>query len=179
MKKGLLLTLVLAAFAMAQATDTYAEAPTISNPADIIIGDTGPATSGASGTNIFVFPDAIDVRPLVREAATSLTLKWSFGEASLAIEINAVVSNSGDVVNPANAAQLNLNDGDDGEPPDDASDSEPLTLTFRNVLDLAGGAGNVDTFDDLTTQTLDMRTVTSGHTASARVRHACAAALPT
>ena len=115
MNKGLLLTLVLAAFAVAQATDTYAEAPAISNPADIIIGDTGPATGSSSGTNIFVFPDAIDVRNLVGEASTSLTLKWSFGEASLAIEINAVVSNSGDVVNPTNDAQLNLNDNDAGE----------------------------------------------------------------
>jgi hypothetical protein len=93
MRKGFLFTLLSIAFALTQVSNTYAEAPIIADPGDVIIGDLEGATNPATGTNVFVFPDAFNLGDIVSDDQTDdADIKWSFFEATGLITINGVES---------------------------------------------------------------------------------------
>jgi hypothetical protein len=154
MKKGLAVTLVMAAVALTHGTLTYAEAPTINAPPDVIIGDLEGATSAATGTNVFVFPDAFSLSGLFisDDNVTSTTVRWSFVDASGRYELNGVesldIGGGEDPRNPGTAdiSQANDDAGDttpagpmnatnvpEGQPRDPEADGLADTVTFRDV----------------------------------------------
>jgi hypothetical protein len=142
MKKGFLFTLMAIAFALVQVTNTYATAPVAIDKGDIIIGDLENATNPATGTNIFVYPDAVDLDALVSDDATpDDEIKWSFLDPTGDIVINGVSSlnaslaglNADDPTSPRASSRLDLNNSDAGDGLGDVEDGNARTLTFRNA----------------------------------------------
>jgi hypothetical protein len=137
------------AIALVQVSTSHATAPVISNPGDVIIGDLEDRVGTAP--NIFVAPDMIAVDSIVSDDTTpDGEIKWSFYSASAAIEINGVgplplqgtpglTVGDDDATSPSVANRIDLTDGDAGGPID-VADSDPRTLTFRNVTLSAGNA---------------------------------------
>jgi hypothetical protein len=142
MRKGFIFTLLTIAFALVQVTSTFAVAPITNDKGDIIVGDLENATNPATGTNIFVYPQAVDLDSLVSDDATpDDEIKWSFFEASGDITINGVSSlgaslaglNADDPTSPRASSRLDLNDNDPGEAGGSSNqDSNARTLTIRN-----------------------------------------------
>jgi hypothetical protein len=135
MKKGLM-ALITVTLAFVQVSNSFAEAPVIADPGDVIIGDIEDGTA----SNLFVFPDAINLRSIFvsDDTENSTSLKWSYFEPTGMIVINGTPSltapltvlGQNDPTDPATSRRLdNAANNDDAY----ADDSDPLTLTFRNV----------------------------------------------
>jgi hypothetical protein len=139
MKKGFALTLLTVAIALVQVSTTYATAPVISDPGDVIIGDLENAPNPTS-TNVFVAPDILNADTLVSDDTPDNQIKWSFFSNSPDIEINGVtsldVSLSGlgqdDPTSPRLANRLDQNNDDDGQDVD-VEDGNARTFTVRDV----------------------------------------------
>lgn len=90
MRKGFALTLLAGTIAIVQVSISHATAPVVSNPGDVIIGDKENGLP-ATGTNIFVFPDAFNLDTIVTDDATpDAQIKWSFTGGNGNIRINGV-----------------------------------------------------------------------------------------
>jgi hypothetical protein len=141
MKKGFALTLLTVAIALVQVSTTYATAPVVSYPGDLIIGDLEDPGTGSTSTNIFVAVDEINADLLVSDDTPDNQIKWSYLSNSADIEINGVTSlDSGlmglgqdDPTSPRLANRLDLNNDDDGSA-NDPEDGNARTFTVRNVL---------------------------------------------
>lgn len=135
-KKGFIVTL-LTVIVASLVSSTFATAPVIRDFPDVIIGDV-VEPAGATATNDFVYPDALDLRTyfVSDNTATSLTVKWSFLDLGGDIEINGVSSldpglagiGANDPTDPNDGKELQLNDSDSG-----AVDASAFTATFRNA----------------------------------------------
>lgn len=154
---------------------TFAEAPILQQPPDIIIGDLEGAP--LTGTDEFVYTDGLDLNTVfVSDDKSDLTeIKWSFFESSTEIEINGAVSltggeaaGAGPVIPPL-GKRLDLVNTDVGET--NASfveDGDPLTLTLRDGNDVAGAtaappygwAGNINEPHTVTLYAADPNTFT-------------------
>lgn len=141
--KGLSLLVVLTAVAVF-AGRSYAEAPTIDDPGDVIIGD----LEGV-GDNNFNFADAINLDDIVTDDSFSSAslIKWSYWSSDPTISINGSDQlPSPDLnlaVDPANtspgqAYRIDLNDYDTGNP---GQDGNSRTITFRNTALSPSNAG--------------------------------------
>jgi hypothetical protein len=130
MRKGFLVTLATVAIAL-MGFNAMALAPTIGEIPDIIVGDMGPVT----GTNVFVYPDAINLDSYVNDDDTlSSDITWSYSVATepTRYTINAVqpmpnTSTLDEYINPTN--RVDDTDGDLRE-----EDSNPRTITIRDEL---------------------------------------------
>jgi hypothetical protein len=135
---------------------SFAEAPTIRDWPDMIIGDIESVTPSVTAGNVFVFPDAFDSRDqfVTDDNANSVTVKWSFIQlvvdsqspnGSHEIIINGVPSLDGlngplgstsDPIQPAASRQITANNTDPGDTqsPDtgELEDGNEFTLTFRD-----------------------------------------------
>lgn len=138
MKKGFALTLMMVAIALAKVSTTYATAPVISDPGDVIIGD----LEDRSGTspNVFVSPDAIVADNIVSDdVASDAQIKWSFTAGDADIRINGVQRlaptliglDADDPTSPRASSRLDLVNTDGGGPID-VADGNARTFTFRN-----------------------------------------------
>jgi hypothetical protein len=143
-KKGLFVALMTVTFAFLRVS-AFAEAPLISDPGDIIIGD----LENGAGSNVFVFPDAIGLDGIVSDdVEPDATIKWSWtedGTASSRYLLNGVppILSSEDPTNPPSNKRLDGNDDDTGSSV--SQDTDARTVTFRNqgLSDILtnGGAG--------------------------------------
>lgn len=146
-KKGFTLLLALTALALV-AGNSYALAPTILDPGDVIIGD----LEGV-GDNDFNYPDALPLDFLGSDDSfsSSAQIKWSYwtDDSNAVIRINGVDPlPSPDLnlaVDPDNTTpsiyRIDLNDFDLGNPNQDGT---PRTITFRNETLSPPGGPNVD-----------------------------------
>lgn len=148
MRKRVILTLMTVSFALATAS-TFAEAPTIRDWPDIIIGDIESVTPSVTAGNVFVFPNAFDSRDqfVTDDNVNSVTVKWSFFQASGDdILINGVptltsltgpLGSDGDPIQPELSRQITANNDDPGDEqsplPNQLEDGNEFTLTFRNA----------------------------------------------
>jgi len=134
-KKGFIVTL-LTVIVASLVSSTFATAPVIRDFPDVIIGDVlEPA--GATATNDFVYPDALDLRTyfVSDNTSTSITVKWSFLDLGDDIQINGVDTldsglagiDANDPTDPNDSKEIQLNDDDSG-----AVDASAFTATFRN-----------------------------------------------
>jgi hypothetical protein len=136
-------------FALAQAA-VYAEAPTVRDWPDIFIGDIESVSGAATQGNVFVFPDAFDVRDFFVSDDTedSETVKWTFLQLSgNEILINGVPSLDGvggalgstsDPIQPNAARNITGNNNDtaidaEGIGGGPVEDGNEFTLTFRDA----------------------------------------------
>lgn len=151
MKKCLALSLMVIAIALVQVQVSYANAPVVSDPGDVIIGDLEGATPPATGTNVFIFPDAFLADDIVSDDATAdADIKWSFTGGSGKYTINGVgpldpslaVLNGDDPTSPRASSRIDLND-DPGDP-SSPQDGDSQTFTFRNADLSPVGGPNVD-----------------------------------
>jgi hypothetical protein len=149
MKKWVIPTLLTVSFALAQAVNTYAEAPTVRDWPDVCIGDIESITPSVTQGNVFVFPNAFDVRNFFvsDDTATSTDVKWSFLQLSgNTILINGVGSLSGvggalgsnsDPIQPPTSLRITSNNTDPGDTqsplPNQLEDGNEFTLTFRDA----------------------------------------------
>lgn len=140
-KKGLFVALMTVTFAFFRVS-VNAEAPTILDPGDVIIGD----LEQGAGNNVFVFPDAINLDDAVSDdTEPDALIKWSWtedGTANSIYRLNGVPPLAGDPTNPGAANRIDGNDDDlisSG-----TQDTAPRTVTFRNnnLSDLAADNGN-------------------------------------
>lgn len=142
LKKGLVVTLTTVALAMASVS-AFAEAPVITPPSDIIIGD----LEQMDGNNVFIFDDAIDLDTIVSDDNTADgALKWSYISSDTKIIINGAAQLSGGDPNAPLAAE-NLRSAADGEVPTGVVDGNVNTITFRNQ-DLSPGVGTLGPYAD-------------------------------
>jgi hypothetical protein len=140
MKKGFALTLLTVAIALVQVSTTYATAPLISDPGDVIIGDLENAPNSTS-TNIFVAPDIIEADLIVSDDTPDNQIKWSYLSSSPDIRINDTPSllpslsglGADDPTSPSLAKRLDLVNTDDGSA-NDVEDGNARTFTVRNIL---------------------------------------------
>jgi len=122
MKKGLTMTLLTVAVAL-MGYKAMSAAPTIGNIPDVIIGD----AEDGSGSNVFVFEDAINLDTFVSDDTTSDGgILWSFQEASGRYNVNNKPQVGGDPNNPG-AASLTVGVGDP------ADTTTLVTATFRSI----------------------------------------------
>jgi hypothetical protein len=132
------------AIALIQVSTSHATAPVIADPGDVIIGDLEGIHGPATGSNIFVFPDAIDLNAIVTDATPDNQIKWSFTTDAghfASIRINGVGPvaatllglDDDDPTSPRAANRIDLNNTDTGQP-GDLADGDPFTATFRNVV---------------------------------------------
>jgi len=148
-KKGLFVTLMTVTFAFFRAS-VYAEAPVISDPGDVIIGD---LEQGAAN-NIFVFPDAFDLGGLVTDdTVADVDIKWSFSDDAIFNDQHILINGVGpldlSVENPQNPPGAKRIDGFDSDTAatsgTQVQDGLAATVTFRNnnLSDITtnGGAG--------------------------------------
>lgn len=150
MKKRVILTLLTVSFALAQAANTFAEAPTVRDWPDIFIGDIESVSGAVTQGNVFVFQDAFDVRLrfVSDDTEDSETVKWSFLQLSgNEILINGVPSLDGtggalgstsDPIQPNAARDITGNNADtaidaQGVGSGPVEDGNEFTLTFRNA----------------------------------------------
>jgi hypothetical protein len=128
---------------------SFAEAPTIRDWPDMIIGDIESVTQSVTAGNVFVFPDAFDSRDtfIADDTENSVTVKWTFLQLSGDdILINGVPSLDGlggplggtsDAIQPPVSRQITANNADPGDTqsPDlgELEDGNEFTLTFRNA----------------------------------------------
>lgn len=134
MHKGLKSTLMTIAVAL-MGLKAMAMAPVINQLPDVIIGDEGGTSGGAtiSATidNDFSYPDAFNVDTYASDDNTSdSNLRWSFSNPGGHYSINDRLRTDGsaeDLLNPSPGYSL-----DGGDDPD-AADANKRTLTFRNI----------------------------------------------
>lgn len=133
-KKGLIVTLMTVTFAFMRVS-SFAEAPVVNDPGDVIIGD----SEQGNGNNVFVFPDAIGADGLVSDdSEADAQIKWSYSDDPMndaRISINGVAPldlvGGDDPINPPGGNRLDTNNAD----PANAAigeDAAPRTFTFRN-----------------------------------------------
>jgi hypothetical protein len=142
MRKGFTVTLLTVAVAM-MGSNAMSMAPVISNIKDIVVAD----DSGVSGSNLFVYPDAIDLSSVVSDGDTAdNALSWFYYEPTNTYNINATPSvtvGEVGVLPPAGKliAGPSATTGDDP----DAIDSDLYTITVRNIsLSPVGGPNVAD-----------------------------------
>jgi hypothetical protein len=109
---------------------TYAEAPVIQDPGDVIIGD----LEQGGANNVFVFPDAVDGDGIVSDDTTAdAQIKWSYDSADDNIVLNGVPRlNGADPTNPPGANRLDQNNNDPANG-GIGEDADAFTFTFRNT----------------------------------------------
>lgn len=154
--KGFLMALAIAAFAAIQVAPTYAEAPIITPPGDIVVGD---SEDGITNNNFF-FPDALDRAAIATDDSfvDPLNLTWSYSASDATYSINgAAALNLGtdDPVAPGPGQAIELND--DTGPALAARDSSPDTFSFRNES-LSPATGSLPFPEPGTTGTLPAQT---------------------
>jgi hypothetical protein len=121
----------------------FAEAPVITPPSDIIIGD----LEQGDNNNVFIFPDAIDLDAIVADDNTGDgAIKWSYLSSDTNIIINGAAQLSGGDPN-APLATENLRSAADGEVPTGVVDGNVATITFRNQ-NLSAGVGTLGPYAD-------------------------------
>jgi hypothetical protein len=124
MHKGFKSTLLTVAVALL-GFKAMATAPTITDIPDVIIGDAENGTP----SNIFVYPDAINLDNFVSDTdTTDGGIIWSYTGGGGTYLLNGIGPNAGDLVSPAAGARLNNNANTDPR----SSDSQARTITFRN-----------------------------------------------
>lgn len=157
MKRGLFLTLMTVTFACLYGSQVMAEAPTVQDPGDVIIGNAENADDASAGD--YVFPSAFSLDSIVSDNATAdADIKWSYSTDSPGtISVNGaeeldpvgMVLNDNDPTSPRNAARIDrTNDVADllASAASDTyfaagqSDDDNDTITIRR-LDLAAGDG--------------------------------------
>jgi len=127
-KKGLFVTLMTVTFAFLRVS-SFALAPVISDPGDVIIGD----LEQAANNNVFVFPDAIFLDAIVTDDnIASDQVKWSYVASLHHVVANNVPEVTSDPTNPANNERLDGNDNDTSVQTLGQQDSSARTVTFRN-----------------------------------------------
>lgn len=140
MKRGFALTLMTVAIAFVQVSTSHATAPVIADPGDVIIGDR-EAGAPATGSSIFVYPDAFDLNAIVADDATpDNQIKWSFTSATTNVKLNGVSRlattliglDADDPTSPRASSRIDLVNTDTGQA-GDVEDGNPFTVTFRNV----------------------------------------------
>lgn len=136
-------------------------APVIAGLGDFVIGDLEDLAGGSGATisNNFIFPDAINLDFLVTDDLTpDGEIKWSFTGGNGRVLINGVGPldstlegwNEDDPTSPRAANRIDLNDLDPGE-----TDANPFTISLRNAELSPIGGPNLDPGVDgvITTQT--------------------------
>ena len=123
MHKGFKSTLLTVAVALL-GFKAMATAPTINDIPDVIIGD----AEDGSASNVFVYPDAINLDNFVQDTdTTDGGILWSYTGGGGTYLLNGIGPNAGSPTNPATGAQLNANDADTRK-----VDANARTITFRN-----------------------------------------------
>jgi hypothetical protein len=147
------MTLAMAAFAAVQVAPTYAEAPIITPPGDIVIGD---AEDGITNNN-FVFPDALDRAAIATDDSfvDPLNLTWSYSASDAKYSINGVAALNLGTDDPVAPGAKALEGGDDIGP--GTNDGNADTFTFRNE-DLSPSGGSLPFGEPGTTGTLPAQT---------------------
>lgn len=122
--------------------------PVISDPGDVIIGDLEPSTASATAANLFVYPDAFDLRAIGRDNnVLPNQIKWSFTGGAGRILINGVGPldpglagiNMDDPTAPRISSRIDLNENDI-----EHVDNTPFTVTFRNTNLSPPGGPNIN-----------------------------------
>jgi len=137
---------------------SFALAPTIQDPGDVIIGD---LEQGAAN-NVFVFPDAIDLDSIVSDEGPSSAIKWSWisslGGASHLLVNNVPQLTSGPD-NPNPVERVDQHDNDIALQPG-SQDGSARTITFRNnsLSDITIGGGLGPYAEPATTGVLPLET---------------------
>jgi hypothetical protein len=114
-------------------------APVIGDIPSPVIGD----APGATGANIFVYPDAFGLDALVSDDFTAdESILWSYYEPSGEYTVNGVASldlGTDDPATPPAAKEIRSNDNDPGQ-----VDGDPQTVTLRDesLSPVAVGGGN-------------------------------------
>lgn len=133
MRNGFKLTLMVAIALMGM--QVSAMVPTVRNMPDPIIGD----SDGASGTNEFVYPDALDLDAYGTDADGPSPLVWTYEGVDDTYTFNDAENlNGGDPVSPTTAQSIKDND-DPG-----AVDTDAATVTIRNANLSPIGGPNTD-----------------------------------
>lgn len=141
MRKGFTVTLLTVAVAM-MGSNAMSMAPVISEIKDIIVAD----DSGATGSNNFVYPDAIDLNNSVSDGDTAdSAIIWSYYDEDGNYLINAKPSLplGNDGLTPP-AANIIAGPGATASDDPDAVDSSLFTITVRNDALSPIGGPNVD-----------------------------------
>jgi hypothetical protein len=140
MKKGFALTLMTVAIALVQVSTVQATAPTVNDPGDVIVGDFETGSTPATGSCIFVFPDAFNLADIVNDETPDGQIKWSYLESTGTYSINGAPSlaanlaglNDSDPTSPSASRRIDLVNSDAAEP-GDPEDGNAQTVTFRNI----------------------------------------------
>jgi len=134
MRKGLTLTL-MAVVVSVMGLNAMAMAPTVLEIRDIIVGD----AEDVSASNIFVYPDALDLSEFVTDdGLPGDDLFWSFYESTDTYIINGMASlaDTDDPTSPPAAKTINLADDETyvavAENVTNSRDTNPETITIRN-----------------------------------------------
>jgi hypothetical protein len=126
LKKGLIVTFTTVALAFMSVL-SFAEAPTIQDPPDVIVGD----LEQGAGNNVFVFEDAINLDLIVADDNTPASnIIWSYILADGKYVINGAGQlSTGDPNAPLAGELIRSIDADAVVPGQDGS---AATITFRN-----------------------------------------------
>jgi hypothetical protein len=134
MRKGLTLTL-MAVVVSVMGLQAMAMTPVVSEIRDIIVGD----GEDVSASNIFVFPDAVNLAEIVTDdGLPGDDLLWSFYDSTETYLINgmASLSDTDDPVSPPTEKTINLADDEtyvaDENNVWNSRDTSPETITVRN-----------------------------------------------
>lgn len=135
MRNGFKLTLMVAIALIGMRVS--AMAPTMNPIPDPIVGD----FSGATGSNEFVYPDALNLDNYASDTDGPAALTWSYEGADDKYSFNGApgLAPADDPVAPPAAAQINEVDTDTAE-----EDANPATVTIRNTDLSPIGGPNVD-----------------------------------
>lgn len=135
MRNGFKLTLMVAIALIGMRVS--AMAPTMNPIPDPIVGD----SDGATGTNEFVYPDALNLDNYASDTDGPAALTWSYEGADDKYSFNGApgLAPADDPVAPPAAAQINEVDTDAAE-----EDANPATVTIRNTDLSPIGGPNVD-----------------------------------
>lgn len=135
MRNGFKLTLMVAIALIGMRVS--AMAPTMNPIPDPIVGD----SDGATGTNEFVYPDALNLDSYASDTDGPAALTWSYEGADDKYSFNGApgLAPADDPVAPPAAAQINEVDTDTAE-----EDANPATVTIRNTDLSPIGGPNVD-----------------------------------
>jgi hypothetical protein len=134
MRKGLTVTLLTVAIALI-GYHAMATAPVIDQIPDIVVGD----AEDGSPSNVFVYPDVLNLNSYVTDDGGDDAIIWSFLESSGTYTVNSVASlDSADPIDPG--ALAIAGPGVTTTDPKDV-DSNPKTITIRNetLSPIAGG----------------------------------------
>jgi len=134
MRKGLTLTL-MAVVVSVMGLQAMAMTPVVDEIRDVIVGD----AEDASASNVFVYPDAVNLNEIVTDdGLPGDDLFWSFYDSSDTYLVNgmASLSDTDDPVAPPTEKTINLADDEtyvaDAGNVWNSRDANPATITFRN-----------------------------------------------